>query len=161
MLGRQAAVLGELRNRANILLAGNGVIASLFGASLTANGRARPLSLAILALVVLALGITCCVAVLWSVHDAGALVDPDDWPDHARWPSSKRPRRWRVSFDPYDVLGFLQSTDEASFDRMMELCRLARRSNYRTIDRRTTYFEAACVLLLLQIGLWSALLVLH
>jgi hypothetical protein len=48
-----------------------------------------------------------------------------------------------------------------TFDRTCNCFKLARKSNYRTIDQRTTYFEVACVLLLLQIGLWSALLLVH
>jgi hypothetical protein len=161
VLGRQATVLSELRNRANILLTGNAVVASLFGSSLIANGHVRPLSLAILALVALVLGIACCIAVLWSVHDAGELVDAHLWPDLPRWPRSDRPRRWRVSFKLDYVIDFLQSTDTATFDRTCDYFTLARESNYRTIDQRTTYFEVACVLLLLQVSLWSTLLLVH
>jgi hypothetical protein len=161
VLGRQATVLSELRNRANILLTGNAVVASLFGSSLIANGHVRPLSLAILALVALALGIAYCIAVLWSVHDAGDLVDADLWPAFPRWPRSGRLRRWRVSFELDYVIDFLQSTDTETFDRTCDRFKLARKCNYRTIDKRTTCFEVACVLLLLQVSLWSVLLLMH
>ena len=88
--------MSELRNRANILLAAGAIVAALFGAS--ALGKGHLLGLEIAALVAFGLGIGACVATLWPVHDDGDLVDPSQWRGRPRWPRSKRPRRWQVTF---------------------------------------------------------------
>jgi hypothetical protein len=155
VLDRQTAILSELRDRANILLAANAIVATLFGAS--ALGKGHPLALEVLALVVFGLGIGACVAILWPIHDAGELVDPDQWHQHPRWPSSNRPRKWRVVFDPEDVVTFVQSTDAAQVAQISQQFTLARGTNWATLARRTRFLIAASVLLALQIGLWSAL----
>ena len=107
ILDRQATVMNELRNRANILLAADAIVATLFGAS--ALGKGHLLGLEIAALVAFGLGIAACVAILWPAHDDGDLVDPDEWGGRRRWPSSKRPRRWQVTFEPDDVVDFEES----------------------------------------------------
>jgi hypothetical protein len=153
VLNRQAAVLSELRDRANILLAANAIAAALFGSSVL--GKGHPLALKILALTAFALGIGTCIAIIWSVRDAGDLVDPSQWATRSRWPSPKRPRRWRVTFELQDVIAFVESADAARAERVAEVFELARKVNYRTIARRSKFLEAAGVLLAAQIGLWS------
>jgi DNA segregation ATPase FtsK/SpoIIIE-like protein len=181
VLNRQATVLSELRNRANILLAANAIVATLFGAS--ALGKHHLLALKISALAVFALGIGACVAILWSVHDDGTLVDPAQWPKRMRLPKAeakenaaaapteeeeeeeeekkkkkkKDIRRWQVTFDPEEVVGYLNSRNIATVSKINEKFAVARKTNWKTIDRRTTFLEAASVLLAVQIILWSCL----
>lgn len=157
-LQRQATVLAELRGRANILLAADAVVASLFGP--TALKDPHPLSLAIGALIAFAGAVVGCIAVLWAVHDHGEICDPDEWLCKPRWPSRKRPRKWRVTFGPDQVMRFLAAeTQPGSILKSPEYTpfRVARRINYRTISLRTRYFQFACVLLAAQIGCWTAL----
>lgn len=139
VLDRQAAVLSELRNRANIVLAADAVVASLFGAS--ALGKGHLLALKILALAAFAVGIAACVVVLWPVHDTE---------------TADGPRPWQVTFDLADVLSFMESRDDTSWQRGIEMFETARKANWATIDRRTFYLEAAGVFLAVQIGLWAA-----
>jgi hypothetical protein len=155
VLDRQVEILSQLRNRANILLAANAIVATLFGAS--ALGKGHPLPLEILALIAFGLGIGACVAILWPIHDAGKLVDPNQWRQYPRWPSSERPRKWRVVFDPDDVVTFVQSTDTAQVAEISQQFILARSTNWATLAGRTKFLIAASVLLAMQIGLWSAL----
>lgn len=185
VLNRQATVLSELRNRANILLAANAIVASLFGAS--ALGKHHPLALKVLALAAFALGIGACVAILWSVHDDGTLVDPADWPARLRWPDVhpaqwvKRLRwpgngrkeagkaredeevkkvdirRWQVTFDIEDVIVYLESRHGGEVFMINRKFELARATNWETISRRTEFLQAASVLLAVQIILWSCL----
>jgi hypothetical protein len=156
VLNRQATVLSELRDRANILLAANAIVAALFGAS--ALGKGDLVALKILVLAAFALGIGTCIAILWSVRDTGDLVDPGQWPKRPLWRSGERPRRWRVTFELQDVVAFVESTDAARAERVAEMFELARKVNYLTIARRSKLLEAAGVLLAVQIGLWSWLI---
>ena len=155
VLDRQTAVLSELRNRANILLAANAIVATLFGTS--ALGKGHPLALEILALVAFGFGIGACVAILWPIHDAGDLVDPNEWHQHPRWPSTDRLRKWQAVFDPDDVVTFVYSSDSALVADVSQQFRLARSTTWATLARRTRFLIAASVLLTAQIGLWSAL----
>jgi hypothetical protein len=70
-LDRQATVLGELRDRANILLTANAIVATIFGA--TVLDKSHPLALKIATLVVFTAGVGACVAVVWPVRDHGTL----------------------------------------------------------------------------------------
>lgn len=157
-LQRQATVLAELRGRANILLAANAVVASLFGPA--ALKSPHPLLLAVGALATFAGGVIGCIAVLWAVRDLGEVYDPKEWPSKPRWPSRSRPRKWRVTFSPDQVMAFLAA--EPSGGLILKApeyrpFRLARRINHHTISRRTQYFQFACVLLAAQIAFWTAL----
>lgn len=138
---RQATVLSELRGRANIVLAADAVVATLFASSVLEKGHPRALE--ILALTAFALGMVACVVVLWPVHD----TDTSD-------------RQWQVTFKLNDLIAFIEGTDEASWQDWVNPVtghfRLARKRNWETIDRRTTYLELAGVLLIVQIGLWAA-----
>ena len=81
VLERQSVILSELRTRANMLLAANGVVAAVFGASsLLARHRPHPVALGVVAIAAFTLSEVLCVAVLWSVRDEGRLVDPLCWP---------------------------------------------------------------------------------
>jgi hypothetical protein len=155
ILDRQTTVMSELRNRANILLAADAIVATLFGAS--ALGKGHLLGLEIAALVAFGLGIGACVAILWPVHDDGDLVDPNQWRGRPRWPSSKRPRRWQVTFEPDDVVDFEESPDAGRVRAIRDQFTLARLTNWETIRRRNRFLVAASVLLAAQIGLWSSL----
>lgn len=165
VLNRQATVLAELRNRANILLAANAIVAALFGTS--ALGKHHLLALKILALAVFALGIGACVAIIWSVPDKGTLVDPDRWPKRLRWPRKEAEetekakevdiRRWQVTFDLGDVVDYITSTDVGRVTKISEKFELARKTNWETIDRRTDFLQIASVLLAVQIIIWSCL----
>ncbi len=153
-LQRQSTVLAELRGRANILLAANAVVASLFGPTVLSNPH--PLALAIGSLVLFATGVSCCIAVLWAIHDHGPVVDPDCWAEMKKWPSKDRPRRWRVTFAPKTIEALLDGRGPLRLDAdEYKPFRLARRTNHQTISRRTRFFQAGCVLLACQIGLWT------
>ena len=164
VLNRQATVLSELRNRANILLAANAVVATLFGTS--ALGPSHPLALKILALAAFALGIGLCVAVLWTVSDKPADISKG-WrlvmigANHTRLePQAPRcdRRQWQVTFDLNDVVDFVESAGTVRVGAVRNKFEIARKVNYRTIARRTRFFEWACVLLAVQIVFWSWLI---
>ncbi len=159
MLGRQSAVLDGLRNRAYIVLTANSIVAALFASAAFQNSKAQHhLALTILALVAFAVAITCCIGTLWSVHDAGTVVDPATWSDYPRWPSGDRPRRWCVTFDLQIVTDFYEKlADRGAYDATVTDFNLARATNWATINRRTDFLEAACVLLPIQITLWAVL----
>jgi hypothetical protein len=141
ILDRQGTVLSELRNRANILLTANAVVATIFGAS--ALGKGHPLALEIIALIVFTAGVCACLAVLWPVHDAIS--------------SKARPRQWQVTFEPKKVATFLESDDTAVVRDISDLFSRARKTNWATIGRRNGYLVAASILLAAQIVLWSCL----
>jgi hypothetical protein len=159
VLGRQSAVLDGLRNRAYILLTANSIVAALFASAAFQNSKAQHhLALAILALVAFALGITSCIGTIWSVHDAGPMVDPVAWNGYPRWPSRDRPRRWRVTFDLKIVTDFYEKlADQRTYNETVATFNLARKANWATINRRTDFLAAACVLLPIQIALWAVL----
>ena len=142
---RQATVLSELRNRANIVVAADAVVATLFAMSVLPK-KGHPLALEILALTAFALGIVACVVVLWPVHDK----------DTAN-------RQWQVTFKLKELIAFVEGAD--SWEEWTKDNRdpekkgkfqHARSRNWKTINRRTRYLEAAGVLLVVQIGLWVA-----
>jgi len=153
ILDRQAAVLSELRDRANILLAANAIVATLFGSS--ALGKNHPLALKILALVTFGFGIGACISILWPVRDAGDLADPSQWRTLPRWPCRYRPRRWQVTFKPDDVAAYVEGTDSSRVDNVSKQFRLSRKTNWETIKRRTRFLMCAGMLLAVQVGLWS------
>jgi hypothetical protein len=158
VLARQSAVLDGLRNRAYILLTANSIVAAVFASAAFENSKAQHhLALAILALVVFALGIMCCIGTIWSVHDAGAVVDPRTWSDYPRWPSGDRPRRWRVTFQLKELTDFHERLDDQDAKKTVTDFELARKTNWATINRRTNFLEAACVLMPIQIALWAVL----
>ena len=155
VLNRQATVLSELRNRASIVLTANTVATTLFAMSVLPK-KSHLLALEILALAAFALGIGACIAILWAVHDEGEIHDPHDWPSFARWPSKRRPCRWRVTFSIKEVIDFLEATDNDSWEQMVhEKFEFARATNHKTIDRRTSFLEWASVLLAVEILLWA------
>lgn len=90
-LNRQATVLSELRNRANILLAANAVVATLFGTA--ALGPGHSLWLKIPALLAFALGILACIQVLRPVHDKEEILEGR--------------REWQVNFKLNEVIGYV------------------------------------------------------
>lgn len=145
VLDRQSTVLSELRNRANIMLTANAVVATLFASSVL--GKDHALALEILALAAFALGIAACVAVLWPVHDYEA-------PGH--------PRQWQVTFNLQELVTFIEGTDSAEWREWTApnpkpgKFQRARNLNWRTNKKRTRYLEAAGVLLVIQVGLWAA-----
>lgn len=158
VLGRQSEVLDGLRNRAYILLTANSIVAALFASSFENSQAQHHLVLAILALVAFAVAVTCCIGTLWSVRDAGILVDPASRSDHPRWPWRDRPRRWRVTFDLQTVADFHEKlADWGAYDATVNEFKLARDINWETINRRTKFLQAACALLPIQIALWAAL----
>jgi hypothetical protein len=60
-------------------------------------------------------------------------------------------------FEPDDVVDFVDSTNADLVRGISEQFRLARRTNWETIRRRTRFLVAARVLLAVQIGPWSSL----
>ena len=102
VLDRQATVLSELRNRANIVLAADAVVATLFASSALGEGQGHPLTLEILALTAFALGIVACVMVLLPAHDKD---------------TGLRGRQWRVTFDLLELVNFMEGADPDSWRR--------------------------------------------
>ena len=140
-LDRQTVVLGDLRTRASIVLSASGIIASILGAE--GLKQPHPLELTVLALSALALGLLCCVRVLWPIRDRGG-----------------PPRRkWRVTLTPTELRLMADGASEAELlERVVQAFAPWRPVNYSTIAWRTRVFNCACVLLLVQIVLWAALL---
>lgn len=147
VLDRQATVLSELRNRANIVLAADAVVATLFASSVLGKGPGHPLTLEILALTAFALGIVACVMVLLPAHDEKTRLHP---------------RQWQVTFNLLELVDFMEGTGPDSWHQWTDpnpkpgKFQLARNLNFKTNKRRTRYLEAAGVLLVVQIGLWAA-----
>ena len=123
VLDRQATVLSELRNRANIVLAADAVVATLFASSALGEGQGHPLTLEILALTAFALGIVACVMVLLPAHDKD---------------TGLRGRQWRVTFDLLELVNFMEGADPDSW----------RHGPPRT--RVRGYFKAPEILTLIQ-----------
>lgn len=154
-LQRQSTVLSELRSRASIILSAMGITASLFGArALTLDS---PGWLKAIALVLLALGLLACMLVLSPVRDRGPM--PDDPRNPGRRFGRGAARRWKVT-PRADELGNATSGDSepAILDAIVALMIPARRLNYRTLEERSRAFNAAVLLLVLQVAAWSAVL---
>ncbi len=132
-LDRQATVLGELRQRANIVLSASGIIASLLGATALKNGHPRGVVYAALAST--AIGIALCVWVLKSVRDGGER------------------RAWRVTLSKDELLGL--RAESLSPANALDTLITCRGTNYETIALRSDVFIAACACLPVQIGLWA------
>jgi hypothetical protein len=167
ILDRQATVLGELRDRANILLTANAVVATIFSA--TALGKGHPLGLEIAAIVVFGLGVVFSLLIVWPVHDEGDLPgdEPTDSPAGTSgkqrlpgwtkrpWKLEDRPRQWRVTFSPGAIATFLESTDTGTTRQTYDLFRRARTTNWKTIGKLNRWLVYASGLLGLQIVLWA------
>ena len=138
VLRRHGSVLGELRTRASIVLTATGLVASLLGSEgLKHPHPAVPLYLA---LACLGAGILACIAVLWPVSDEGTIGGN---------------RQWQVTPTPKQAVAIAElGPDGPVPEQVLQTLATARLVNYETISRRTTYFNAACVLLLGQLTAW-------
>jgi hypothetical protein len=146
-LDRQAQVLSELRQRSSIVLSASGIVASLLGGQALRGDYNHVLAVG--ALVLTALGIVACIWVLWKVRDEGKM--PTEERKGGELTGGKR--NWKVTI-PGDRLNLLAAGSISQLDVLDEL-RVARRVNFRTLKQRSRVFVAACVLLLLQLILWS------
>lgn len=148
-LDRHTVVLSELRDRASIVLSATGIVASLFAP----HGLTDPHPAGCVAAALLAAGsgLLCCIAVIWPVHDTGTM----ERQGNARARLRQRPRAWKVTLGRFE-LGQLpwDSGEVAVLDAMVDALDPARLVNYRTIKARTRIFNAACVLLPVQIAFW-------
>lgn len=147
-LERQASVLSDLRSRASIVLSATGITASLFGTR--AFDSTTPGWINGLALAFVTVGLVSCIAVLWPVRDRGSLPGGEVG-------AGERPRRWKVTLTFEEVLA---ATDHGSepemLDALVALMRPASTANYDAIAARSRLLNAAAVLLVLQVGAWSA-----
>jgi hypothetical protein len=156
-LDRQADVLDQLRSRTNIVLSAIGIIASVL-ASQALQGN-YSIAMAVVALCSSAAGICLCIAVLWPVHDSGRLPEPTErLPRWNRWPTRRASRRreWQVTIRRQDLDAMEPEADLAP--DVVKRLGLARRANYLTLSRRSNLFAWACVLLGVQLVLWTAVL---
>lgn len=99
LVTRQAAVLGELRTRASIVLTATSIVASLLGAD--ALKRTDTFPLALLPAGALVAGLLCCLAVIRPVHDKPRDLGPR-LTGVARfrallWHKDTDPREWQVT----------------------------------------------------------------
>ena len=146
-LDRQAQVLSELRQRSSIVLSASGIVASLLGGQALKGDYNHVLAIG--ALVLTTLGIVACIWVLWKVRDEGAMPEEKG---RQRTLTGGR-RNWKVTIPGYRITQ-LNAGSISESDVLDEL-RIARRVNFRTLKKRSRVFVAACVLLLLQLILWS------
>jgi hypothetical protein len=154
-LERQTTVLSELRSRASIILSAMGITASLFGAR--ALQSHAPGWLKAIALVLLALGLGACMVVLSPVRDRGPM--PADPRNPGRRFGRGRARRWKVTPSAREVREATSSHSERGIlDGIVASLTPARRLNYRTLEERSLAFNAAVLLLVLQVAAWSAAL---
>jgi hypothetical protein len=149
---RHAAVLGELRGRASIVLSASGIIASLFGARVLSEKT--PLWISIVALVWLGLGLLACLVVLAPAPDRSRR----SWLLAGR----RRPRRWKVTLSAGELERATSGgTEETALQNIIDLLTPARKVNYQTLERRTFAFNVACVALVVQIGFWAIALLVY
>jgi hypothetical protein len=148
-LDRHTVILNELRNRSSIILSATGVVASLFARQTLTDPH--PAVWAAAALLASGGGLVCCIAVLLPVADKGRIR-----PHQARWvPWRRRPRAWKVILGRSELERLpWRSGETAVLTSMIEVLEPARLVNYRTLGRRTLFFNAACVFLPLQILFW-------
>jgi hypothetical protein len=139
VLDRQATVLSELRQRASIILSGTGIVVSLVGSDALTDGYSKPLAYAAFAATLL--GLIACVVVLWPVSDKR---------------NADGNRAWKVTLDLDDVDDL--RAGKMGVDGLFTAFRAARINNYKTINTRSKCFTASCLLLTLQILLWSLLI---
>jgi hypothetical protein len=147
-LDRQANVLSDLRQRASVVLSATGIIASLVGTQALQGSYSE--TLAVLALASTAAGIAVCTAVLWRVHDEGSLPKED-----AKGRLVGGSRNWYVTISGARLKRIARGERDVSAG---ELDVLAIVVNHRTLKKRNRLFAAACVLLLLQLLAWAAVL---
>lgn len=146
-LDRNASVLSELRQRASVVLSASGLIASLFGAEALKGDYSRVLALAAVAST--AAGMILCIAVLWRVSDQGRL--PTESPDGTLVGGS---RDWLVTISSARLRRIARG--EVGLDDLVDHLAIARRTNFRTLRRRSRQYIAACCFLLVQLTLWAA-----
>ncbi len=84
-------------------------------------------------------------------------------PDDPRNPGSRfkrgAARRWKVTPRADELRKATRSESErAMLDAIVALMTPARRVNYRTLEERSRAFNAAVLLLVLQVAAWSAVL---
>jgi hypothetical protein len=163
---RQAVVLGELRTRASIILTATGIVASLLGAEVLKRERPFPEAWVLVgALVPLAAGVACCLAVLRPVRDKppaeGVVPRTPTGLGRFRallWRQDTDTREWQVTL-PHERLTHLAGSapgqDVDGLRRaIVEELELPLKGNYATIEFRSHFLDWATVFLLLQIGLW-------
>lgn len=164
LVTRQAAVLGELRTRASIVLTATSIVASLLGAD--ALTRTDTFPLALLPAGALVAGLLCCLAVFRPVHDKPKDLGPR-LTGAARvrallWHKDTDPREWQVTVGAR-TLKTLRTRPNAGVVRMeiVELLQKAAPINHQTISFRNHFLGAACLLLLAQLFLWGLVLLRH
>ncbi len=160
---RQAAVLGELRTRASIVLTATGIVASLLGGEVL--NREHPFPWAFLPLVALAAGLLSCIAVLLPVRDQDPLRLGES---SLRASSRLRALMWRRETDPREwqvTLGAKRLQELATIGdpnvvrgRIVEDLEGCAQENYATIRYRSRFLNAASLLLPAQIFLWVLVL---
>jgi len=146
-LDRQGQVLSELRQRSSIVLSASGIVASLLGGQALRGDYNHVLAVG--ALVLTAVGIVACIWVLWKVRDEGDM--PAEESTGGELTGGRR--NWKVTIPGYRI----KQLDAGSISKsdVLDELRIARRVNFRTLKTRSRVFVAACVLLLLQLILWS------
>jgi len=166
-LDRQAVVLAELRTRASILLSATGIVTALLG-SAALKGQA-PLWISVIAILVTAGGLACCVAVLMPVHDKDPLSGCPSPDSCSRWrrlrahvrPRRQDPRQWRITLDQDQIVGLAADVTRVSDLQRAIVAELgpARVTNYETIKMLTALLSIGGGLLIAQIAVWTGLLV--
>lgn len=147
-LDRQATVLGELRARAGVVLAATAIVVSLSGPRALKHGLDGSESFA---LGVFTLGIIACVCVLWPVriYALGHLPKPlrQDWRRDVDL------ERLLIEGEEYEVAG-RPSRAFAPGSRGLRPSRGVQ-GDEPALDRKSLWLTAACVLLVVQVGLWA------
>jgi len=171
----------DLRQRTGTLVAASGIITGLFGQRVLDDPDGAPAWTAIgLAILLLAVGLWNCLAILTPVKDRGDVRDVPDQEDRRTRPLApylrlKRDREWKMGLeereyqeiarrarhdatqasqdDGPDVNTEAQLVSYLETNLARELER-ARRLNNWTIDRRSRWFELAGILLFAQVALW-------
>jgi hypothetical protein len=164
---RQAAVLDQLRARANIVLSATAIVSSLLATDVL---RApHPFGLVVSALATFGLGVGCCVAVLFPVRDGGPLPCEHKLNEINERNASGRGKEllpaglnraccWKVSLTTSDIRAIRRGSDGnvvAMDDEFSRILGDAAIVNRFMIGRRTDLFQIACILLVVQILLWS------
>ena len=140
-----------------MILSATGIIASLIASQALKGPHSSVL--AVVALAATVVGVLLCVFVLWPAHDHGSLPGHGEpLPVWNRWPSprERRRREWQVTVPP-------KATRElrgagAITNQLLDELQQARQANYTTLERRSTVFGWACVMLGVQLVLWTLVL---
>jgi hypothetical protein len=152
-LDRNMAVLSELRTRAGLVLTATGVVASLLGGQVL--GDPHPLGLVLSASTSLLGGIICCLLVLAPVRDEGVPTDHATEKRVVR-PSGAPTREWRSTLTARDLQWLATShPGEPVLPRVVVWMDGSRAGNRQTLNKRTRLLTAACLLLIIGIGLWG------